>query len=332
MKKISVQELLKINNERKVNSIIKYENYPWSEADVRKSYYSSFEKTFEVIDSISGGKISQELVVLNNSYNITLSSIDELLILVDKYILYIKSDKFKYRRNKDIENKYDFDLMKSIYFTSVSIKTLVDHVRRIDKVFNITNYDLKRKEIFDSKVQKFLDDLRNFVIHKKHVTGDWLINNGEKGSNISINFNTKRIMQDFKKWTTLSKSFILNSGDFICIYTLFNNYRECLQKFYTWYFYEVKNKYKSDVNEYDHYKLIIKNIQNIAEWNLFFQLIKNKRDFYKFLNKQLTFKQIKNILRADGKIQNQLSLLRDYKSFINKQLEYKLAEILKLDK
>lgn len=321
-------DLLKRQNEPK---IIKINNYPWTNEELRVSYYASFSRTYECIEESKGGKISQNLQILNNSFEITISTIRELLDIITLYVEFINSKNFLYRRNKRKSVEFDFKIMKFIYFTSSSIMSLVDHARNCQEFFNIDDYDNKLKEVFNIKKHSFLQDLRNYSVHKSHITAEWNMSMNLNGVHTSINFDSRKLLLGYSKWRKYSKEFIMESGDKVELNSLLIEYRESLDKFYTWYFNEVKLKYTSSINQYNKYKTFLENIAKVNSWNLAFQTIKTKREFYSFLNKYLELSQLKIIMRFDKNIDNQILYIKKYFDFIDKRIEIKIIEFLNLD-
>jgi hypothetical protein len=209
--------------------------------------------------------------------------------------------------------------------------TLVDHARMCQRIFNIDIYDNKLKEMFNSKIHSFLQDLRNYVVHKSHIMAEWNISISSTGVSPSINFNSKRLLEEYNRWRKNSKEFIVENGDKIDLNILLIEYKNSLEKFYTWYFNAVKLKYSSCINQYTEYKIFLENIAKINSWNLSFQTIKTKREFYGFLNKYLKLSQLKNIIRSDKNIDNQMFYIKKYFDFIDKRIEIKIRDFLHMD-
>ena len=60
MKKLTLQELVKIGKARKEKLVIQLNEYPWTKEQIIKSNYADFVKTTQIIDNSIGGKVFEE--------------------------------------------------------------------------------------------------------------------------------------------------------------------------------------------------------------------------------------------------------------------------------
>lgn len=319
----NLKDIVTFMNKQKEHRIIKLDDFPWTQDEIVDSYWASFSKTRDIVDKSSIGIFFDELESLKIRIKIALSSIEDLLSINEEYINHLDSR----RRNDKIFNEIDFKMTKSIFLSVTSLLSLVETVRRFNKKYEITEHSSLRNKHINIQKHKFIQDLRNFVIHKKDVKVSWQVNYNENRTKIiKVFFESKRLLNSYNKWSKESKAYILKS-DNVNLYELFITYKAELSQFYKLFIKEIEKQYVHDLTLYNKYQSIMNNIEFKSHFNISLSMIKSKKGLYLYLSSRLKYSKMK-ILLKEKDIKEQLKILKKEYSFIDVNIENNLIDIL----
>ena len=103
-------------------------------------------------------------------------------------------------------------------------------------------YEDNVKKLFaKNKETIFIKDLRNCMMHYKIVSPCLSDNN-------QVSFEVYQL-NEFERWTSLSKEFIQEQGEFVAIIPLIENYFKRLEPFYMEIYSKIREFHQEDFNE-----------------------------------------------------------------------------------
>ncbi|PIQ80573.1 MAG: hypothetical protein COV78_04820 [Candidatus Pacebacteria bacterium CG11_big_fil_rev_8_21_14_0_20_34_55] len=208
------------------------------------------------IQDCEGYKIHQKLRSLNNTEQIFYGNFVELHS-IDKYIK--EHPEIIYVKNRDKTDKFQIELARRMHNYLASVKSLVDHTRRLKKHFNFSkknndNYDLKREELLGKSEFYFVQQLREYVQHVELLpTGfEFRIDRKDgKDSELITLILFKEGLIGYDGWKSESRSYLKNSIEKIDLISLVSDYTVAINKFYKWFYLEVEMKHKEELVEFE---------------------------------------------------------------------------------
>lgn len=191
----------------------------------------------EIVFKSNGWQTVNRIGILNENYHTLILNYNELkseIINIQK-----STDPFLSLFNNKNLNRYLFNFL-------ASTTALIDSCRNTMNFYKETDlyktYEDNVKKLFArNKEAIFIKDLRNYMMHFK-ITFPCL------SSNNQVSFEVYELNQ-YKKWTSLSKEFIQEQGKFVTIIPLIENYFKQLEPFYMEIYSKIIEFHQEDFKE-----------------------------------------------------------------------------------
>ena len=191
----------------------------------------------EIVFKSNGWQAVNRIGILNENYHTLILNYNELkseIINIQK-----STDPFLSLFNNKNLNRYLFNFL-------ASTTALIDSCRNTMKFYKETDlykiYEDNVKKLFArNKEAIFIKDLRNYMMHFKIIFPCLSINN-------QVSFEVYELNQ-YKKWTSLSKEFIQEQGKFVTIIPLIENYFKRLEPFYMEIYSKIREFHREDFKE-----------------------------------------------------------------------------------
>lgn len=191
----------------------------------------------EIVFKSNGWQAVNRIGILNENYYTLIQNYDELkseIINIQK-----STDPFLSLFNNKNLNRYLFNFL-------ASTTALIDSCRNTMKFYKETDlykiYEDNVKKLFArNKEAIFIKDLRNYMMHFKIIFPCLSSNN-------QVSFEVYELNQ-YNKWTSLSKEFIQEQEKFVTILPLIENYFKRLEPFYMEIYSKIIEFHQEDFKE-----------------------------------------------------------------------------------
>lgn len=191
----------------------------------------------EIVFKSNGWQAVNRIGILNENYHTLILNYNELkseIINIQK-----STNPFLSLFNNKNLNRYLFNFL-------ASTTALIDSCRNTMKFYKETDlyktYEDDVKKLFArNKEAIFIKDLRNYMMHFKIIFPCLSINN-------QVSFEVYELNQ-YKKWTSLSKEFIQEQGKFVTIIPLIENHFKRLEPFYMEIYSKIREFHQEDFKE-----------------------------------------------------------------------------------
>lgn len=191
----------------------------------------------EIVFKSNGWQAVNRIGILNENYYTLIQNYDELkneIINIQK-----STDPFLSLFNNKNLNRYIFNFL-------ASTTALIDSCRNTMKFYKETDlyktYEDDVKKLFArNKEAIFIKDLRNYMMHFKIIFPCLSSNN-------QVSFEVYELNQ-YNKWTSLSKEFIQEQEKFVTIIPLIENYFKRLEPFYMEIYSKIIEFHQEDFKE-----------------------------------------------------------------------------------
>lgn len=225
-------------------------------------YKTEFGRNIDQLQASSQMEIYRNLQALRASYVVLQKNYDELVSHLN-HLNDPRESLLKYSNvQKENLNLLIEESSRLFHNFLASAKSLVDHTRAIINRLYPKNevkkeYKEFRKE-YDEKlaadianhpVQKFVQNLRNYTQHYTLPILSLQIEI-EFGQDQDIKMGVRldvEILKKWKKWDSISKSYLENLGDSLCLISLSREYFVLVQGFYQWLTERQAQLHKSDL-------------------------------------------------------------------------------------
>lgn len=191
----------------------------------------------EIIFKSNGWQAVNRIGILNENYHTLILNYNELkseIVNIQK-----STNPFLSLFNNKNLNRYLFNFL-------ASTTALIDSCRNTMHFYKETDlyktYEDNVKKLFaKNKEAVFIKDLRNYMMHFKIIFPCLSSNN-------KVSFEVYELNQ-YNKWTSLSKEFIQEQGKFVTIIPLLENYFKQLEPFYMEIYSKIIEFHQEDFKE-----------------------------------------------------------------------------------
>lgn len=212
----------------------------------------------EIVFKSNGWQAVNRIGILNENYHTLILNYNELkseIINIQK-----STNPFLSLFNNKNLNRYLFNFL-------ASTTALIDSCRNTMKFYKETDlykiYEDNVKKLFArNKEAIFIKDLRNYMMHFKIIFPCLSSNN-------QVSFEVYELNQ-YNKWTSLSKEFIQEQEKFVTIIPLIENYFKRLEPFYMEIYSKIIEFHQEDFKE----TIKLASEIGMALPNIYFKLIK----------------------------------------------------------
>ncbi len=201
-------------------------------------YKTEFGRLFDQLQASSEMEIYRNLQSLCASYLVFHKNYDELVSHLE-HLNDPRQTLFKYsNEHKDNFNFLIEESSRLFHNFLASAKSLVDHTRVLikrlysNKEFQ-KEYDEKlAADITNTPVQKFVQKLRNYAQHYTLPIPSLKMEFGED-IKMSLSLDVE-ILKQWNGWDPISRSYLENLGDSLCLISLSKEYFVLVEAFYQW--------------------------------------------------------------------------------------------------
>ncbi|MGL4497887.1 MAG: hypothetical protein ACRCU2_02400 [Planktothrix sp.] len=221
-------------------------------------YKTEFGRNFAQLQASSQMEIYRNLQALRASYLVLQKNYDELVSHLD-HLNDPRESLLKYSHvQKENLNLLIEESSRLFHNFLASAKSLVDHTRAIiNRLYSKNEVKKEYKEFkkeYDKKlaadianhpVQKFVQNLRNYTQHYTLPIPSLQI---EFGQDIKMGVRLDvEILKQWDKWDSISRAYLEDLGDSLCLISLSTEYFFLVQGFYQWLTERQAQIHKSDL-------------------------------------------------------------------------------------
>jgi hypothetical protein len=203
--------------------------------------YKERDKAAEKLMSLDGWRIEEKIEILEVSIFIFSRNFEELMESIELFKDPSSLILHDVRNTKELRH-FLKEVTRLLHNYLAAAMTLVDHTRILvrelyneDKFaeFN-AEYSYKIKEIFaENPLHQFVQDLRNYIIHKKLPMVGSTLNLNEIQANLIVDLSELR--KNFK-WRKYAKEFLDSKGDDEKLEILISDYFNLVYEFHKWFY------------------------------------------------------------------------------------------------
>jgi hypothetical protein len=182
---------------------------------------------------------------------------------------------------------------KELFAALGAAKTLVDYCRRIKDLVPVDQFDLKRKETFNSKEHALIVELRNLVLHQVHSEANWqkVYSGGPPVTHFVLD--REDILAD-GELSQAAREHLEQLGPKIDVTALLSAYSQRVENFYGWFLSEVMANLPISVTDYRSCRQAVKTHHGRLSYEFLIRTWMNAGvDPYEHLPKHLTSEQLK---------------------------------------
>ena len=270
---------------------------PWDKAHLRRCYFRDFIRTTKEIEALPGGQIFNELRTLQLSLSIFLDAVRDLVTSISKFKTQSSKPDFWHMINRPFVDKLEISIQRGILSSTMCAMALVDHSREFNKKYEIDGYEGEVKTYFsDNERHSFIHSLRRYVTHIRFTKANWLIKHSREGRSVFFLLDNETLSR-FNEWSSLAKNYISKHEKGVNVEELFDKYSNDVEKFHSWLFVALFDKYGQQLSEYLKYLRLIKGFSSESNWNiLIHQVVKSKGlNPYLYLSQYLQDDQIEDV-------------------------------------
>lgn len=221
--------------------------------------YKRVKDLRQQVENSKGWKIKKKNELLGITYHVFMANNREI-----KQSLEIFSNQGFARKIWAVENRedlrrYHIDVIRLLHNYLAAAKTLIDHTRifirnlewdtQLDTQFKEEYNEKVKKEFETSGISKFLQELRNYILHKGiPTTVANLRFNDKEELDCSIELDINQISA-WDKWTSISRKYINTLDSQTKLIDIVNEYTQKVLGFYKWLGERQDQLYKDQIKE-----------------------------------------------------------------------------------
>lgn len=221
---------------------------------------SKFANKLDEYENSYEREIDRKLQALKCSYQVFQGNFHELSQWL-KYLENPSSSQIIYSPEKLEIELLRIETSRLLHNFLASAKILVDHTRKIiddlyseQHEFNEEYYKTLNEMVTRYPIQKFIQDLRNYTIHRVlpmlSIKGN-LQSANEKNYNYRMQIQINDEFRQWEKWTQPSKDYLIGLQDSIDLKSLVSEYYIMIENFYNWFEMQQQELHKLDLERLD---------------------------------------------------------------------------------
>lgn len=204
---------------------------------------SELEERMKVTE---GRRIHLKIQALNSSYHVFAGNYHNLAVTLDRFGRLENSMELWAEDNRDELDQFMDEVTRLLHNFLAGAKTLVDHTRVFKnemykgKNFEKVYQEKLERDLSDSPIVSFVQDLRNYVLHKQlPITSAEFSFKGGKGDTIkdydsTIKLNVDRL-REWDGWKRKSRVYLDALDDKVKIKEVAEQYEVAIRSFYQWF-------------------------------------------------------------------------------------------------
>jgi hypothetical protein len=281
---------------------------PWSEEILRKAYFHSFSKAEKAIEEHPGFAVCRELRALQLSLGIFLDSVSDLLQAIDTFRVDAQCPEFWTRPARSRFEGRELAVRRGVFAAAASALALVGHSRSFREKTAVTKEEYTRqvRETIDEHQHRFVQALRNYVIHFRMIKVPWQITSSASRRQTEFLLRREALLQ-WNGWDPKARVFMDLYPDGIDVEKLFSGYRTCVADFQAWFQGEVARVSEPHLSEYREYERMLKRFGSRVSWNMVLHLVEVRRlDPFAYLDRYLKKTELDGVLALPRKSRVQI--------------------------
>lgn len=209
------------------------------------------------IRSSRGHHIEWQVRAIKVSHTVYFRNQQELIHVLQNASSYPKIlQSFASRNSDNVESNF-IELFRLLHNFVASVKSLVDHTRRIAHgILPTTALEIyeqrKASEFTNDGVTRFLHDLRNYLLHVGQAPVSATIRFGDGTSTPTGAFELQvDELQKWDKWSSVSRTFILGQGEAVHLLETVQKYDRKIYGFYNWLLEHIRVACREPLQEFE---------------------------------------------------------------------------------
>ena len=309
---------------------------PWSEEELKKSYFRNWVSTKEEIKKHPGYKAHESIEHLNLSWEIFKKSVEDLVQSIDIFRKESQSKDFWTRPMRKQVDNLELAVRQGVFRSVTAAIALVKCSEYINKALSIDDYKRKVTDVITSSEEHLvLEHLREHIAHVRMP---------EVGYRISWSQTEKKLcrfmiqQKDIKSWPKRShtkpwKKYTKNLSEDVDVEAILMSYKCKLDKLVHWLRAQIETTSTPHLMEYRKYDRILNGFAAKAEWNIILTEALNRNvDPYgylcRYLNKQELDEVMKLPMRSSKQIDRIIGILDEFDA-CDEDLRQKIYRLFK---
>jgi hypothetical protein len=249
---------------------------PWSRDTLIKSYFANSAETRRLVESRPGAAFQVHLDSLSLSLDLFNDSINDLLRSIDEFRKASLAPGFHSRVRQSEFERLQLSVRRAMFSASAAAMALVEHTRTVNNALNVPDYQDRVDASFSSSMShRFIQDLRNCVLHFRLLPADWQTTIAANKGESTRFYIRKETLLGWREWSPPVRAFIQDLDYGIEIEELFRSYARTVNDFHQWYRLAIDELGRVELVEYRSYDRILKGIAWRSSYRLILQLARS---------------------------------------------------------
>jgi len=273
---------------------------PWSEEELKKSYFRNWSYTREVIKNHPGYKAHESIENLNILWEIFKNSVEDLELSIDVFRKESKSSVFWTRPIRKRVDKLELAVRRGVFSSATAAIALVNCSKSINNVNPIDDYKRKiNDEINNSEEHLIVEHLRDHITHVRMSEVGYRISWSHTAKN-KCRFMIKQ--KDIKSWTKRNdskswKEYTKSLSEDIDVEAIFMSYKCKLDELVQWLKAQIETASIPHLMEYRKYDRMLNRFGARAEWNVILtETLKKNVDPYDYLERYFNKQELEEVM------------------------------------
>jgi len=281
---------------------------PWDKGRLTEAYFRNFTATREAIKAHPGYVAHRDLESLGISLAIFRDSARDLRNSISSFRDASDAPQFWSRRERETLARSELAVRRGVFSVAASALALVHHSRAVVGRFPVSGYDERKSEFAEWGIHRFVQDLRNCILHSRPLVADWRASQ-LFGEPAKVHFFLRRdVLLAWDGWSAHARKLIEASEYGIDVESTFDEYEARVVRFHDWLRGAIEELASPALGEYREYERFLHSISSKCSWNLILaQIVIPKRlDLYTYLKDWMTDEELSQVRALQDRSQAQV--------------------------
>lgn len=281
---------------------------PWSDETLARAYFQSFVAAYEAIREHPGYTLHKRVESLSAALRLFNKWCARFIEDIGRFHVEFREGGIMHRtRNGDLQ-QLEESFQESLYVIASTAMTLVDQSRGIEKHVVLAGYEEKKDAFVKCPAHRFIQELRNDVVHVSLHQPNWQISVRADGISETEMVLYPHQLQRADGWHSLAKQYLQERPEGVHIGALISEYQEKVTSLHKWLHQAITEAKGDVISEYLLCDRRLKAIGSHATWRMLLTqvVIQNKKDPFDYLDRYLTPEELLEVNNLPARSQQQV--------------------------
>lgn len=291
---------------------------PWSDETLTRAYWKGFTKAYETIREHPGYELHKRVESLKAALRLFNKWCARFHEDLGNLHVELKEAGILQRNRKDELKRFEESFQEALYVIASTAMTLVEQSRAIAKKIELAGYEDKTSAFANDPAHRFIQELRNDVIHVSLHQPSWQVDIRMDGLGATEMILHPHQFQRAKGWHSLAKQYLQNRPDGVRVGELISQYQGNVVHFHEWLHQAITEAKGAVIADYLRCDRTLYAIGSRATWRLQLSqiVIPNKKDPFAYLDRYLNAEEMEEINalphRSAGQIDRIIEIIDEY--------------------